>query len=627
MNKDIELKLQTTSTPKGIEVLAITAGVGNEWIFSPAVLEASAPLWDKAECYADHTQDKHSVRDLGGILNNPVWDMETAGIRATLTPAGPAAQVFVELALASIDHPDLPVGLSADILMQVDGKKVIKIVKVKSLDAVTHPARGGKFVRVLNQKRSNMKDENGNEIVETETIEHPAKLQEDKSAAALAATCGYLLSAALASSKLPEIVKTRLQKQYEGKVFEPTELEKSIEDAKLEVSALTAGKSVQGAGRVSNMVTGEDQLKAAVSDLFGVERDPELKDVKAARLSGLRELYMGVTADYDLHGALDLTHAQFQLSTTNFAILVKNALNKALIKHWDAFGKAGYLWWQPIVTVEHFNTVNDITWMMFGTVGSLPTVTEGGEYTPILIGDNGETSSFVKKGGYVGLTLEAIDRDDMSALKRLPKELAFAAIRELSALVAAIFTANSAVGPTLADTGALFNNTAQTTKGGHKNLLTTALGTDYTAWEAVALAMFNQPMLVYNDTGYYGTGKAMAVDPKYCLVPRALRGAANTLFVSRLSGYGIDNLYYGQVHPITVPEWTDATDWAAVADPNIIPGIMVGERFGLVPEVFIAGNDSDPSVFMNDESRIKVRSFMAVGVADFRPLHKSNVAG
>jgi hypothetical protein len=32
-------------------------------------------------------------------------------------------------------------------------------------------------------------------------------------------------------------------------------------------------------------------------------------------------------------------------------------------------------------------------------------------------------------------------------------------------------------------------------------------------------------------------------------------------------------------------------------------------------------------MFTNDEMRIKVRYFVAVGVADYRPLHKSNVAG
>jgi hypothetical protein len=59
----------------------------------------------------------------------------------------------------------------------------------------------------------------------------------------------------------------------------------------------------------------------------------------------------------------------------------------------------------------------------------------------------------------------------------------------------------------------------------------------------------------------------------------------------------------------------------------LVPGIVVCERFGIRPEIFIAGDELSPAVFMNDEHRIKVRHFCAILVQDFRPLHKSNVAG
>ena len=118
--------------------------------------------------------------------------------------------------------------------------------------------------------------------------------------------------------------------------------------------------------------------------------------------------------------------------------------------------------------------------------------------------------------------------------------------------------------------------------------------------------MFNQPMLVANESGYYGTGAKMAIDPKYCLVPRALKAQAEALFMPRwassadaISAAG-GPTFGGHVVPITVPEWTDATDWAAVADPLIVPGICIGERFGLLPEVFIAGDETDPAMLAND---------------------------
>ena len=99
-----------------------------------------------------------------------------------------------------------------------------------------------------------------------------------------------------------------------------------------------------------------------------------------------------------------------------------------------------------------------------------------------------------KYGGYIPLTLELIDRDNTRKLSLYPRELAKAGIRRVSGLVAAVFTANSAVGPTMADTGALFNATAVTTAGGHLNLLTTALAA--AEWEVVSTAVYSQPMLI-----------------------------------------------------------------------------------------------------------------------------------
>jgi hypothetical protein len=374
------------------------------------------------------------------------------------------------------------------------------------------------------------------------------------------------------------------------------------------------------------MFTTEEQLQAATDDLLGAPRDEKLKSLQVHRLSGIRELYLMLTGDDDMRGSYNPGRIRLQHTTSTFTGLVKNALNKALVNRWDALGAAGYDWWKKIATVEHFTSLNGITWIIFGTVGSLPSISEGAEYTELQIGDSPETSTFSKYGGYVGITLEALDRDDTRKLAAVPRELANAAIRNISSTVAAVFSASSGAGPTMADTGALFNSTAVTTKGGHANLLTTALSA--AQWEVVATAMFNQPMLVRQDTGYYGTGKKMAINPKFCLVPRALALTAAQIFNqpwSTAATYTYKTTQEGIAEPVTVPDWTDTNDWAAVADPLLVPGIMIGERFGIMPEIFVAGDETSPAVFMNDESRIKVRHFIAVGVADFRPLANNHV--
>jgi len=343
-------------------------------------------------------------------------------------------------------------------------------------------------------------------------------------------------------------------------------------------------------------------------------------------LTGIRELYHMLTGDYDMHGGYYPDRARLA-TTSDFSGLVANSLNKIIVNQWEALGRAGYDWWQRITVVEHFNTLNTITGTLAGTVGTLPTVAEGAEYTELVVGDSPETGTFYKYGGYIPLTLELIDRDDTRKLRSYPRELANAGLRKISALVAAVFTDNSGTGPTLTDTGALFNATAVTTAGGHANLLTTALSASQ--WNTVAAAVYNQPLLIKNAAGYYGTGPRMAVDPRYLLVPRALELTAKQVrygIWDASSNIHAENWTRGDTGDVVVvPEWTDANDWAAVCDPTIAPAIYVGERFGIMPEIFIAGDSLSPAVFTNDEHRLKVRHFLAVWVNDFRPLHKSNV--
>jgi hypothetical protein len=121
----------------------------------------------------------------------------------------------------------------------------------------------------------------------------------------------------------------------------------------------------------------------------------------------------------------------------------------------------------------------------------------------------------------------------------------------------------------------------------------------------------------------------MAVNPKYILVGRSLQKAAMEICTGSLvrePDYVYDNVLKGSAVPLVVPEWTDANDWAAACDPRVAPAIFVGERFGLAPEIFIAGDELSPAVFSNDEHRLKVRHYLAVWVNDFRPLFKCNVA-
>ncbi len=662
----IDLQSSQVNEKGEFEIIAITAGEGNGWNFSADTLKQSIPLWENAQTFIDHHWFGHSIHDLAGVCYQPEWDESTQGIKLHLRPFGPAKQILQEVGrqMLAEDGKKPSLGFSADLIFTANGKKVDNILKIFSVDLVINPARGGEFIRELYQKFNlyregvNMPKEINNqetlqqEMLQQETLPGVKRVKQRISADQKAVDqlldvqghieqlnqeaekvrdirvkmCEQLLESSLTASKLPAPVTERLRKQFSGKLFDANELTTAIEDNRAMVSELTGGATVLGP-RIHSMFDSSDKLQAAVDDLLGAPRDEKSKDIKAARLSGIRELYLMLTGDYDLHGGFDTSRVQFA-TTLDFTGLVKNALNKIVINTWEMLGKAGYDWWNRIARVEHFNSLQSITGTLVGTVGTLPSVDEGAEYTELVIGDSPETANFVKYGGYIPLTLELIDRDESRKLSAYPRELAAAGLRKISALVAAIFTDESDIGPTMADTGALFNATATTTKGGHKNLLTTALAA--AEWDVVATAIYNQSMLIKNKAGKYGTGPKMAINPRFAVVPRSLQLAAMKVLYPTLenaSNIYSENQQRGQPGDVvTVPEWTDPNNWAAVCDPLIAPAIYVGERFGIMPEIFIAGDNLSPAVFMNDEHRLKVRHFLACWVNDFRPLHKSNVA-
>ncbi len=652
--------------PKGeFEILAITAGEGNGWQFTSSALQKSVSLWDGAETYIDHHWFGHSVHDLAGVCHSPRWDEDAKGIKLDLKPIGPGAEVLREIGKQILDSGEDPkprVGFSADLVFTAQGKEVQEILQIYSVDLVVNPARGGEFIREIYQKLkgNSMSKEQETPTTPPEQLTlqqvEPAldaapvreRIQRDQQAISQLVgaqekfkemeqeaqkvgelrvqMCAQFLESALAASHLPAPAQERLRKQFSSRAFEPAELQSAIEDTRSLISELSGGAVVQGS-RIHSMFDSTDKLQAAVDDLLGAPRDVQAEKLEVRPLTGIRELYLMLTGDYNLHGGFFADRVQLA-TTADFTGLVKNALNKIVVNTWDQLGKAGYDWWTRIARSEHFNTLNTITGTLIGTVGDLPSVSEGAAYTELSIGDSPETADFVKYGGYIPLTLELIDRDESRKLSSYPRELAAAGLRKISSLVAAIFTTGSGAGPTLADGGALFNNTAVTSAGGHANLRTAALSS--AEWDSVQSAVYKQSMLIKNAAGVYGTGPAIAINPRFLLVPRVLQLAAMKILYPTLENAAniySDNMQRGQPGDvITVPEWSDPSDWAAVCDPILAPAIFVGERFGLLPEIFIAGDDLSPAVFTNDEHRLKVRHFLAVWVNDFRPLHKSNVA-
>jgi hypothetical protein len=449
----------------------------------------------------------------------------------------------------------------------------------------------------------------------------------------LLAQCQHTLASALAASDLPAPLRADLERRLGGRLFTASELDQAVQAQRALWAQLRADSTVRGladvgagavgghsvasrhaaatpAARVSGLLMPVDQLQAAVETLFGLPVPDALRDVP--RLSGFRELYLLMTGDHGFTGAYVPQRAALANATTSsMAELVRNVMNKVVVEQWETLGRAGYLWWQRAVHEEDFPTLQQVSWVTVGGFGDLPDVGEGQAYPELTWDDSRETADWSKPGGYIGLTLEMIDRDDSAKIRAIPRVLATAALRTLSAKVAAIFTDNSGTGPTLSDGNALFH-------ASHNNLSTTALSA--AGWDEAVQTMFKQTEL--------SSGKRLAVRPRYLLVPIEREKTALQILTSGVEP--ASNVFYSNVRAasddavVTAPEWTDQYKWAAAADPRVAPGIGVGYRFGRTPEIFISGDPLVGSMFTNDVARLKVRFMVAVSVINFRALFKSN---
>jgi hypothetical protein len=412
----------------------------------------------------------------------------------------------------------------------------------------------------------------------------------------------------------------------------PQELQTQLDALTGQVSRLTTlfaaqEHPVQAMGqpprgqRIHSMYDSLDQLDEAVGALIEARAPRE----GIAPLTGLRELYLLLSGDREMTGHYRPDRIYLaNVNSSTMAAVVANRLNKVVVNSFMTYPH----WWTPIVTEMDFTTLQDARWITMGGVSDLPTVAEGAAYTELTWDDTTETAAFVKKGGYLGLTIEAMDKDDTRRLRMAPQALAQGAWLSLSKSISDIFTSNSGVGPTMADTGALFNATAVTSTGGHANYGTSTLS--HAAWVATRLAMRKQPQLHNSER------LGILTTPRFLLVPPDLETTAiQVLATEEVPGSGDGNitpspdgdgrtarLQSARERVIVVDLWTDATDWVAVADPSRYPSVAIGYRYGRTPEIFSVAQPNAGLMFSNDVMPIKIRFFFATGPVDWRGLYK-----
>ncbi len=639
----------------------------SNWLIPADVIKAAEPLFNSVSSYLDHPEvfgfgwhQSPQVHNLAGVTFDARWsDTENAMAGCIRLydqdPSSPGAligalmdQMLADQA-AGLKVPK--VGLSAvvfqeDFFDEEAGLRVTTAIPyVESIDFVYDAGAGG-YVRAalaaIQPHRRIWQAATiigGTEMPDQELTQTPVPDATPPASPLTSEPPIPLDEALVAVQRVAERVEA-LATQVEGLSLPAPADDQPIPDpVTTQIEALTAqvarladvtatreeGVTVQGMGQPVRLFgghTGLDQVEIALQAMIDGVRPPD----GIRPLTGIRELYMLMSGDFEMNGVFQEDRVYLaNVTASTMAQITANVLNKRIVNLFQQYPK----WWEPFVRPEDFATLQDIRWITLGGVGELPTVAAGAAYTELKWDDLAQRESFTKKGGYLGITLESIDKDDTRKLTAAPRALAQAAWLTLSKSISAIFTANSGVGPNIyyddSSQRALFHSS-------HSNLGTTAFS--WSALSATRTAMRKQTEL--------NSGERLGglTAPKFVLVPSDLEMVALQAFASEGEPTIADNdenpFAEGDIHSarmraarskvIVVDLWTDTNNWAAVADPNLWPTIGLAFRYGRTPEIFSVADPRAGLMFTNDTMPIKVRYFYATGPMGPQGLYKHNVS-
>lgn len=687
----LEAKKGDEATGSAWDVLLIKAGTsGNGRHYPAAMLEASVPLFEGVKAFADHpstderrTRPERSIRDVVGWFESVRWDAEEQGVRGTFRIL-PSADWLRESLKGAWDagKPDL-LGFSINALGRVGAKRADKSTLIESLeqvistDVVTTPGAGGRLLGVLESERSAEDTMDPEEIkrliteglaasstsllealkpqiaaavaealpkpAETVTEAQPPSAEVAALTEALAeikkANRISAIGTRIDAAKLPTAhaarLKTRILEAAAKRDVDDAEIDAAIQD----VRDIIAESGPARPAWLASTVAGDshhDQMKKALIGWFTGEPVDGVRPVRDLRESfalwkGVSYLDVepitffkeGFCGGYD--NAADHKRITESLGTSDWNQVFADVFYLQMIKAYTS--SPDYNNWRKVTSdIESVPDFRTRHWTRVGGYGDLVSVAEKGTYLPITSPGDEEISYAVGKyGGIEDISMEMILGDRLAQVRSAPQRMAYAASRTLYKFVMNLVTTTN---PTMDyDSVALYD-------AAHANTGTTAL--TVAGVDAVTVAMRSQ-------TAFGQSSEILGTrnKPKYIIVPNELEGRAlritnpsdayayavatpadteTTMDPHRFKGAGLEVIVYDQL--------TDATDWWVVADPSMVPTIVMGFLNGRTePELFTQDMPNVGSMFSADKVSYKVRHIFGGDVQEHRSFYRQVVTG
>ena len=261
--------------------------------------------------------------------------------------------------------------------------------------------------------------------------------------------------------------------------------------------------------KIDTVADETDKFRAAASVALVVRAGfdvPEKADIRANPYRGYKLLDMA-RASLDRLGVdtrgmsqMDVVAAAFTQGTSDFPILLENAMHKTL----QAAYAAAALTWRRFCAVGSVSDFRAHNRYRVGSFGNLDSLNELGEFKNKSVPD-GEKSSITAstKGNIINLSRQAVINDDLGAFVGLSASLASAAARTIEASVYAMLAENSGLGPTMSDTYSLFH-------ANHSNIAATG-ALSVTVFDSIRQKLASQTDVSGND--YLDLRPAIIVTP------------------------------------------------------------------------------------------------------------------
>jgi len=308
-------------------------------------------------------------------------------------------------------------------------------------------------------------------------------------------------------------------------------------------------------------------------------------------------------------------------TTGSFANLLLDAANKTLLAGYEEAPYTWSMWARDAGTTSDFKTLNRIRFSEMGTPEMVP---EGKEYPDAAMSDAKESYKINKYGNVFTITWETVVNDDLDAISRIPAMQGAACRRLQNQAVYGVLTANAA----MADTGLLFNATAQTTAGGHANYATGAGAPSVSTLNTAYISMMTKKGL--------RSDVILNIQPAFLIVPAAISATALQLLGSiadpSVGGSAAGNSNTKNIYgpngdrplKVIVEPLLDAnssTAWYLAANNSQVDTVEITFLEGEQSPVLESEWDFDKDVYKN-----KVRQTFGVAAIDYRGLYKHNGA-